>query len=607
MGINMSDNTKLLKREQVKEEDKWAIQDLYTSQEEWELEYEKLDKGIEKIVTFQNKPLDNSQTLLALLELCDELGLMAERLYVYANQKLHEDTSNSSSQVLAGKAQNIMIKLSTLTSFITPEILKLSEETIDRFIKENSGLLLYRRFLDNLLRKREHILSQEMEEMLARVDEIAEAPSDIFSMFNNADLKFEEITGEAGDKVELTHGRYIRFLESKNRCVREEAFKAMYKAYGNYKNSLAAMYRSNLKQDVFYAKVRKYPSSLAASLEANHIPVNVYENLLTAVHEGLPIMYRYMALRKKVLGVSELHMYDLFAPMVAEVDMKIPYEEAKNTVKSGLAPLGAEYGKLLEEGFANGWIDVYENEGKRSGAYSWGAYGVHPYVLLNYQENLNNVFTLAHEMGHAIHSHYSDSNQPFVYASYKIFVAEVASTCNESLLIHHLMEHTTDKKEKAYLINYFLEQFRSTVFRQTMFAEFEKITHQMVEEGETLTAEILSSIYYDLNKKYYGDNVVVDQDIALEWARIPHFYTPFYVYQYATGFSAAVAISNKILQGDEEAKKGYFEFLSGGSSMDPIDLLKLCKVDMSSPEPVKEAIKIFDSYLHELEKLCEEI
>ena len=442
-----------------------------------------------------------------------------------------------------------------------------------------------------------------MEEFLSKTEEIASGPSDIFALFNNADLKFPEIKGDEGNKTELTHGRYISFMESENREVRKEAFMAMYKTYTKYKNTLAAVYGASVKKDVFYAKARKYDSARHGALDGGNIPVSVYDNLIDTVNDNLNLMHKYVEIRKKALGVEELHMYDLYAPMVKDAKPTVLFEDAKKIVKEGLAPMGDEYLKVLEEGYENGWIDVYENEGKRSGAYSWGAYGVHPYVLLNYQDNLNNVFTLAHEMGHAIHSYYSDLNQPYALAGYRIFVAEVASTCNESLLIHHLIKKTTDKKEKAYLINYFLEQFRGTLFRQTMFAEFEKITHDMVEKGEILTEENLCKLYYELNQKYFGEGMTIDKDIAIEWARIPHFYNAFYVYQYATGFSAAIALSKKIMEKGEPAVRSYLEFIKGGNSKDPIDLLKVAGVDMSSSEPIKAAMETFKDLLEEFSQL----
>lgn len=591
-------------REEIDARDKWAIEDLYKNDELWTADYERLKERIPELSAFQGHLGEGAEELLRMQKTYDELNELAEKVYVYANQKLHENTDNGTYQNLASQAGNLLVQLGEAGAYIEPEILSLPEGTIEKFLDENEELQVYRQYFENMIRQKEHVLTQELEALLASVGELAEGPQDIFSMFNNADIRFPEIAGEDGEPVEVTHGRFISLLQSQNRDVRRDAFRALYSVYGKYRNTLAATYRANVKQEVFYAKTRKYHSDLEAALDNSHIPVSVYDNLIDAVHEFLPLMHRYVELRKKLLGVEELHMYDLYVPMVADAEQKISFEQAKKMVLKGLKPMGEEYLKLLQEGFTSGWIDVYENQGKRSGAYSWGAYGTHPYVLLNYQENLNNVFTLAHEMGHALHSWYSDENQPYIYAGYKIFVAEVASTCNEALLIHHLIETTEDGKEKAYLINYFLEQFRTTLFRQTMFAEFEKITHGLQEKGETLTADRLCEIYYSLNQQYFGENICVDKEIELEWARIPHFYTPFYVYQYATGFSAAIALSKRILEQGEPAVEDYKKFLKGGSSMYPLDLLRMAGVDMEQKKPVEDALKVFGQYLDEMERLA---
>lgn len=595
---------KLKRREEMNACDKWAIEDLYRDDEQWAGDYDKLKDMIPKLSAFQGRLGENAEMLLKMQKTYDELNELAEKVYVYANQKLHEDTDNGTYQNLASMAQMLLVQLGEASAYIEPELMALPEGTVERFLEENEELKVYRQYFENMMRQKEHVLTREQEEILASVGELAEAPGDIFSMFNNADIRFPEISGEDGKPVEVTHGRFISLLQSKNRAVRRDAFQAFYSVYGRYRNTLAATYRANVKKEVFYAKVRKYSSDLEAALDNSHIPTAVYDNLIEAVHEFLPLMHRYADLRKKLLKVEELHMYDLYVPMVADAERKISFEQAKEMVLEGLKPMGEEYQDLLREGFANRWIDVYENQGKRSGAYSWGAYGTHPYVLLNYQENLNNVFTLAHEMGHALHSWYSDENQPYIYAGYKIFVAEVASTCNEALLIHHLIETTEDAKQKAYLINYFLEQFRTTLFRQTMFAEFEKITHGLQEKGETLTADKLCEIYYRLNQEYFGENICVDKEIEMEWARIPHFYTPFYVYQYATGFSAAIALSGRILEKGEEAVKAYKKFLKGGSSMYPLDLLRMAGVDMEQKKPVEDALNVFAQYLDEMERLA---
>lgn len=595
---------RLKKREEIEDQYKWAIEDLYQNDDLWAADYERLKEEIPQLEEFCGRLGESAETLLAMQRTCDRLNELAEKVYVYANQRMHEDTDNGTYQNLANQAAALLVQLQEAQAYIEPEVLALPEGVMERFLEENEELSMYRQYFENMIRQKEHILNREMEELLASVGELAEGPKDIFTMFNNADIRFPEITGEDKEPVEVTHGRFLSLMQSQNRQVRRDAFEALYGVYQRYRNTLAAAYRANVKQQVFYARTRRYGSDLEAALDGSHIPVSVYDHLIEAVHESLPLMHRYMELRRKLLHVEELHMYDLYVPMVADVDWNVPFEQAKEMVLEGLKPMGEEYLGLLKEGFSSGWIDIYENQGKRSGAYSWGAYGTHPYVLLNYQENLNQVFTLAHEMGHALHSWYSDETQPYIYAGYRIFVAEVASTCNEALLIHHLLETTEEPKKKAYLINYFLEQFRTTLYRQTMFAEFEKITHGLQEKGETLTADRLCEIYYDLNRKYFGENICIDKEIEMEWARIPHFYTPFYVYQYATGFSAAIALSGKILREGEAAVNDYKKFLKGGSSMYPLELLRMAGVDMEKKEPVEDALKVFGQYLDEMERLA---
>lgn len=587
-----------MKREEIPQQYQWKMEDLYDTNRAWEDDFARLQEGIKEIRKFEGTLGESPENLLRMQQTCDELNRMAEKLYVYANQRLHENTANAYYQGLSGRAQMLLIQMSEATAYIEPEILDIPEDKLKEMISDEK-LQKYETYFRRLLRRKEHILSKEMEELLAGVDEIAEGAKDTFMMFHNADIRFPVITGEDAEPVEITHGKYVKLLESRNREVRKAAFMGLYGTYEKFQNTLAATYRANVKQAGFFAKVRKYESSLAAALDESAIPIEVYDSLIESVHNHLPALHEYVKVRKEKLGVEKLHMYDLYVPMVGEADQRIPYEEAKEIVLKGLAPLGEDYQELLQKGFDEGWIDVYENEGKRSGAYSWGAYGTHPYVLLNYQDNLNNVFTLAHEMGHALHSYYSDKTQDYIYAGYKIFVAEVASTCNEALLIRYLLDHSKDHKEKAYLLNYFLEQFRGTLFRQTMFAEFEKAAHAKSEAGETLTAEMLCGIYYELNKQYFGDGIAADKEIALEWARIPHFYTPFYVYQYATGFSAAIAISSKILRGESGIVEKYKKFLSSGSSLDCIDLLRLCDVDMTTKAPVEEALKVFENTLKE--------
>lgn len=596
--------TGLKRREEVRKEDTWALEDLYESDEAWEADCRRLEAELPALGSWAGRLGEGAGVLLEMQRTCDRLHMLAEKVYVYANQRLHEDTDNGHYQNLAARAQALLVKLSEAGAYIEPEILALPEGTVEKFLAENEELQVYRQYFENMIRQRRHVLNGEQEELLAAVGEISEGPKDIFTMFNNADLRFPAIKGEDEEPVEVTHGRYMTLLQSPKRQVRRDAFEALYGTYKGYRNTLAAAYRANVKQEVFYARVRNYGSDLEAALDKSHIPVSVYDNLIQAVHEHLPQMYRYLELRRKLLGVEELHMYDLYVPLAAGEDgRKISFEQAKEMVLQGLVPMGAEYLSLLQKGFSSRWIDVYENQGKKSGAYSWGAFGTHPYVLLNHQDNLNSVFTLAHEMGHALHSWYSDGHQPYIYAGYQIFVAEVASTCNEALLIHHLIETTKELKEKAYLINYFLEQFRTTLFRQTMFAEFEKITHSMQERGETLTADRLCEVYYGLNRLYFGEHVCIDQEIEMEWARIPHFYTPFYVYQYATGFSAAIALSGKILREGASAVEAYKDFLKGGSSRYPLELLRMAGVDMEQKKPVEDALLVFARYLDEMERL----
>lgn len=604
----MMTDRKLNTREEADARYKWAIEDLYKDDEDWKRDYELLKSRIPELTKFRGRLGESAEVLLSMQKLSDELNQLLEKVYVYANQRLHENTDNSTYQNLASQAQGLLVELSESLSFVEPELMELPDGIIETFLDENEELLVYRQYFENIIRQKKHVLPTEQEQLLAAMGEVAESPKDIFSMFNNADIRFPEIAGEDGHPVQVTHGRYMSLMQSRNRQVRKDAFEAMYGVYGDWRNTLAAMYRANVKQEAFLAKAHKYTSDLEAALDGSHIPVKVYEQLIEAVHESMPLMYRYMKLRKKLLGVEELHMYDLYVPVIEQDHSEIPFEQAKKTVLEGLAPMGEEYLHLLREGFDHGWIDVYENQGKRTGAYSWGAYGTHPYVLLNYQGTLHDVFTLAHEMGHALHSWYSDEHQPYIYAGYRIFVAEVASTCNEALLIHYLMEQSKkagDRKKTMYLMNYFLEQFRTTLFRQTMFAEFEKITHGLQEQGETLTADRLCEIYYDLNKLYFGEEICVDQEIAMEWARIPHFYTPFYVYQYATGFSAAIALSKQILEKGVPAVEQYKKFLKGGSSMYPLELLKMAGVDMEQKAPVQDALAVFAQYLDEMERLAD--
>lgn len=599
----MGEIEKLPARSEIAEADKWALEDLFLTDADWEAAVKQLEEQLAQLKGYAGKVSASADALYAYLTLADETENLFEKVLVYSNEKMHEDMGNSTYQGYAAQAQAAATRLSAAEAFFEPELLAMEESRLQGFFKEDPKLEKYQLLIDRIWRRKEHTLSAAEEEILAKTYEMATAPDDIFSMFNDADAKFGTIRDENGKEVELTHGRFGGFMESSDRRVRKEAFEALYQTYDQFKNTLAATYSANVKKAKFYADVRKYPSALAAALAPGNIPTEVYDNLIETIHRFLPAMYRYVALRKRALGVEELHMYDVYVPLVADQTKKIPFAEAKEIVKRGLAPMGEEYVSHLEEGFDHRWIDVYENRGKRSGAYSWGAYGTHPYVLLNYQGKLDDVFTLAHEMGHALHSWYSNANQPYVYSGYLIFVAEVASTCNESLLMQYLLKESKDKKEKAYLLNHFIDQFKGTLFRQTMFAEFEKITHEMYAKGESLTAERLCAVYMDLNRKYFGEEMVSDPQIALEWARIPHFYTEFYVYQYATGFSCAIALSKRILEMGEAGVADYMKFLKGGCSKDPIELLKMAGVDISTPKPVEDALQLFEELVSELEEL----
>lgn len=591
------------KRSEVDRKDTWNLSDMVASDSLWEELFKEASEKVKRYADFKGKLALSADSLYQCLKFDDEISEEIELLYVYARMSSDQDTADQTYQDMFARAQSLSYKASEYSSFIVPEILSIVKETLERYMRADNGISHFKRALEMVLNKREHTLSSDMEELLAQSYDATQGAGQIFTMFNNADVKFPVITGENGEGIRITHGNYISLMENQDRRIRKDAFEGLYSVYAQYSNTLAAAFSSNVKQAVFYAKAKKYESSRQYYLADNEVPELVYDNLVRGVRENLPKLHRYAGLRRRILGVDELHMYDLYVPMVSSVDRRYTYEEAKAMVKEGLAPLGEEYLSILQEGFDSRWIDVYENEGKRSGAYSWGTYSSHPYVLLNFQGTLNDVFTLAHEMGHSIHSWYSDKNQPFTYAGYKIFVAEVASTCNEALLIRHLLKKSANKEEKAYLLNHFLESFRGTLFRQTMFAEFENMAHSMGAAGESLTAQNLCRVYRQLNVDYFGPEMTVDSQIDYEWERIPHFYTPFYVYQYATGFSAAVAISSRIIKGEAGALEGYKKFLSGGCSMNPIDLLKLCGVDMSTTTPVDEALKFFGELLDEFEGL----
>ncbi len=580
------------KRSQMEKKYQWHIEDLYQDTESWQKDFDKVKEMTGELSGYEGRLSESAQVLSEFLRKKDETGKLQEAVYVYAHQKYHEDTSNAESQRLADLASGLMGSYFSSISFMEPELLSMKED-LWAFEKQDPYLREYDRYFREMFRQKAHTLSKEAETILADAAEFSDTASNVFSMFNNADISFPDIVDEDGEKKALTHARYMGFLQSSDRRVRKDAFMELYHMYAKFKNTLGAAFIGNLKKDAFYAKTRKYASSLAMALDGGNIPEQVYHTLIETVHNRMQYMYDYAALRKEVLGVKELHLYDMYVPMAADYKKTVGFEEAKEIVKKALAPLGEEYGKILQKGFDGGWIDVYENEGKRSGAYSWGAYGTHPFVLLNYQDQLNDVFTLAHEMGHALHSYFSDERQPYIYAGYQIFVAEVASTCNEALLMDYLLDHAENKQEKAYLLNYFMEQFRTTLYRQTMFAEFELKAHELQEGGEGVTAEKLCEIYKELNSLYFGRDVVIDEEIAMEWARIPHFYTSYYVYQYATGYAAAIALSRRILKEGDLAVKGYLEFLHGGSSKDPIELLRGAGIDMADAAPLEEALALF--------------
>ncbi|UOF89937.1 oligoendopeptidase F [Fodinisporobacter ferrooxydans] len=594
----------LAKRSEVEVIYKWQLEDLFANLEEWEQEFRKIKQMLETFPSFQGK-LADPQVLKRCLELDDQIGQMTERVYAYAHMRHHEDTSNGQYQALSERATHLTVEVSNVTSFISPELTALPDDVWDTLL-HNESLSFYKNSLEQLVRMKPHVLTEAEEAILAQASVMANAPQTIFTMINNADMRFPEVKDEQGNEVELTHSRYGHLMESKDRNVRQQAFAAMYDTYRKQKNTIATTLTSNVSKNIFYSRVRKYPSVLESALYGDNIPSTVYTNLIETVHAYLPLLYRYFSLRKQALGVDELHLYDLYCPLQSDFDWKITYEEAKHTVAKALQVLGEDYVSQLREGFENGWIDVYENVGKRSGAYSWGAYGTHPYVLLNHQDNVRSMFTLAHEMGHALHSHYSDHALPYRYAQYTIFLAEVASTTNEALLMEYLLK-SANVQQRLYLLTYYADQFKSTVFRQTMFAEFEKIVHERMEQGEALTADELSKIYYELNLLYHGDAVTVDRDIELEWARIPHFYTSFYVYKYATGFSAATAFAKQVIEQGQEAVDRYIQkFLQAGGKDYSIEILKAAGVDMSSPEPIRQAFAVFESVLDQLEEVLRE-
>ena len=590
-------------RKDIDIKDTWNLESIYANNELWEEDYAALEKDAAEFAKLKGAIEADVNKIPAVLDAYYGLHRRLSKLSVYARMRFDQDTTDSTYQTMSAKIGSLGVKIGAASAFVEPEILSYSKEQLEAAEKENERTAYYGRKIEEMLRGQEHTLDAEKEELLAAAGDMAEAPDDIFSVLMNADMKYPDIVLEDGTHLPLTNSTYISYMESPDRAVREGAFKTLYGQIASLKNTFAAIYRGNLKQAKFYAQSRKYSSARAMYLADSNVPESVYDNLLSAVHEALPMMYRYVAVRKKVLGVDKLHMYDVYTPIVAAQNQTYEFEQAKQMVLEALKPMGEDYLSHAREGLENRWIDIYPNKGKKGGAYSWGCYDSQPFILLNYTKNLDSVFTLIHEMGHSIHSYYSITAQDYAYSDYKIFVAEVASTCNECLLMHDLLKKTTDKEQRKYLLNHYLDSFKGTLFRQTMFAEFEKTAHDYCAQGKPLTAEALSQMYLELNQKYFGPDMEKDEEIAYEWMRIPHFYTPFYVYQYATGYSAAVALSAKILKEGKPAVDAYMSFLKGGESKDPIDLLKMAGVDMTTEKPVADALALFGELVAELEAL----
>lgn len=596
--------SEVLTRQQVPVEERWNLETIYSSDEAWEADFQALKEKVPALIGFKGRLGESAETLYEALQLRDDLSRQLHKLYTYAHMRYDEDTANSHYQALNDRAGSLASQVSAQLAFMTPELLSIDENQIEAFMEQNESLRVYRHAFDELALERPHILTEAEEAILAQAGDVLGQSSSTFGMLNNADLKFPKVKNEKGEEVELTHGRYITFLESADRSVREGAFKAMYGTYAQYLNTFASTLSGSVKKDNFYATVRKFESARQSALHHNAIPESVYDGLVEAVNERLDLLHRYVALRKRALGLDELHMYDLYTPLVKDVEMKVSYEEAKQWMVDGLAPLGEEYVQIVKDGLESRWVDVRETRGKRSGAYSSGAYDTQPFILMNWQDNVNNLFTLAHEFGHSVHSHYTRTTQPYPYGDYSIFVAEVASTTNEALLNDHLLKTRTAKEERLYLLNNQLETFRGTLFRQTMFAEFEHMIHQAAQEGVSLTPEYLNETYLELNKRYFGDEIVIDEEISYEWARIPHFYYNYYVYQYATGISASAALSQQIMEEGEPAVRRYIDnFLKAGSSDYPIEVLKAAGVDMTTKEPVLKALDQFEAVLDEMESL----
>ena len=590
-----------MERNTIENKFKWTIDEMYPNEEAMDKDIQKLKDLIEESKKYKGTLADSEENLFQALNISEQASRLLQNLYVYTHMKSHEDTRINKNQANATKTDMLSTELSMATSYMVPEIIAMDSEKLENYLKTEK-LSHYKKYVDDILRLKPHTLNEREEELLAAVSDLSGVPENIYDMLSFADLQFPEIEDEKGEKIRVTHANFSLFLKSKDARVRKDAFEAMYSVYNQYKNTFASTLYGGIKSEIFYAKTRKYESALQGSLFQDNVSVDVYNNLIDAVHENLDTLNDYIDLKKKFLGLDKINMYDLYVPLTENFDMEIPYEKAQEIILEALKPLGEEYLENVKKAFSEGWIDVYGNEGKQGGAYSWGSYDSKSYILMSYKDDLNSLFTLIHEMGHSMHSYYSKNNQPYLYSGYKIFVAEVASTLNELLLINYLLKNASSKEEKVYLLNYYLEQFRTTVYRQTMFAEFEKICHGKVENGEPLTAEDFNNIYYDLNKKYYSESCEVNEDIALEWARIPHFYSNFYVYKYATGFSAASALSKQILEEGDSAVDRYKEFLKSGGSEFPLDQLRKAGVDMKKKEAVDEALHVFKDLVKQLEK-----
>ena len=589
-------------REEIDSKYKWDLSSMFPSDEAFEAGLEELKAYCPKLLAFKDKISTSSQALLEFLQLEDQMNLLLYKIINYAERKSDEDTRVAKYQAYVANATSAYTQVGEATSWFAAELLAIPAESVEKFYAEVPALEFYRRKLNKILNQREHTLSAEEEALLARAEELAVQPTNIFSMFDDADLTFDDAVDSEGKTHKLTSGSFVPLLMDADRVLRESAFKQLYSRFGEFRNTSAAILTSQVKNLQFFSSSRKYASSLEAALAENEIPVEVYNNLIDAVHQNFPAFYKYVDLRKRVMGLDELHFWDVYTPLVDDVDMKFTYEEACDLIVKALAPMGEEYVGLVKKGLESRWVDVYETPGKRSGAYSAGGKGMNPVMLLNFQGGLDDVYTLIHEMGHSLHTYFSSHNQEITYSDYSIFVAEVASTCNEALLSHYLLEHETDPARHAYILNHFLEGFRGTIYRQCMFAEFERDISQMNADGVALNAEVLSERYGKLCAEYFGPGIELDEEIKLEWSRIPHFYYNFYVYQYCIGFSAAIALSQRILSEGEPAVKDYIGYLSGGCSKTPIELLRGAGVDMATPDPVNAALKYFGQLVDQLEQ-----